>query len=48
MIGQMKEEQRGFLESELKVALMDIKNNLFEQQFGFERHIVGMMNKLTV
>ena len=42
-----KDEHKHYIDSELKVSLMDIKNNLFEQQFGFERQICNLVNKLT-
>jgi hypothetical protein len=29
------------------MGLMGLKNNLFEQQFGFERQICNLINKFT-
>ena len=46
-VQSMKDEFKLYLDGELKVALMDIKNNLFEQQFGFERQICNLVNKIT-
>lgn len=36
-----------FIDPELKLIVMDIKNNLFEQQYGFERQICSLVNKVT-
>jgi hypothetical protein len=43
-----KEDYKHYIDNELKVSLMDVKNNLFEQQFGFERQICNLVNKLTL
>jgi hypothetical protein len=37
-----------YIDPELKLIMMDLKNNLFEQQFGFERQICSLINKLTM
>lgn len=31
----------------MKLAMMELKNNLFEQQFGFERQICNLINRFT-
>lgn len=36
-----------FIDPELKMIVMDLKNNLFEQQYGFERQICSLVNKVT-
>jgi hypothetical protein len=36
-----------FIDPELKLIVMDLKNNLFEQQYGFERQICSLVNKVT-
>ncbi len=36
-----------FIDPELKLIVMDLKNNLFEQQYGFERQICALVNKVT-
>jgi hypothetical protein len=36
-----------FIDPELKMIVLDLKNNLFEQQFGFERQICTLVNKVT-
>ena len=36
-----------YIDPELKLIVMELKNNLFEQQFGFERQICALINKLT-
>ena len=35
------------IESELKVAMVELKNNMYEQQFGFERQIANIVNILS-
>lgn len=42
-----KDHALGYLDSEVKLSIMDLKNNIFEQQFGFEREICALVNKLS-
>jgi len=44
LMSAFKEE---FIDPELKMIVLDLKNNLFEQQFGFERQICTLVNKVT-
>jgi len=37
-----------YIDPEFRSIVMELKNNLFEQQFGFERQICAMVNKLTL
>jgi regulator of replication initiation timing len=36
-----------FIDPELKMIVLELKNNLFEQQYGFERQICSLVNKVT-